>query len=187
MRAYLPLARSLVPSFVRSFFPPRNRESTLHRPASLPARGGKAVAQWQLYHVTSTLPHLKKANCIERRRRCRRHRRHRRHRHPSPACSAEASFGSRLSASPATLDECTFHWWHGARARGAAAAAAEAAAAETEAVAQAAPEPQSTFIQPAAEQPGRKFNCRLATRCAINDDSEFRCWRDGRRAAATDD
>ena len=95
LRAYLPLARSLVPSFVRSFFPPRNRESTLHRPASLPARGGKAVAQWQLYHVTSTLPHLKKANCIERRRR-----RRNPHRHPSLACSAEASFGSRLSTSP---------------------------------------------------------------------------------------
>ena len=88
-RAYLPLARSSVRSFVRS-----STQSRVHRPAGLPvclpACKLAEARQWQLYHVTSTLPHLKKANCIERRRRPLRH--------PSLACSA--SFGSRLSASP---------------------------------------------------------------------------------------
>ena len=83
-------ARSLPPSRLRSLLLPIESPQ-----ACQPARVRAGARQWQRYHVTSTppLPHLKKANCIER------HRCHRRP-PPSPVCSVEASFGSPLSASP---------------------------------------------------------------------------------------
>ena len=166
-RAYLPLA----PSRLRSFLLPIESPQ-----ACQPARVRAGAGQWQRYHVTSTPPppHLKKANCIER---------HRCHRRPPPIARLfRRSFFRFASFSLATLDECTFHWRHGGRGR---AGGRPDAAAEVESVARAAAEAASElpyFHQaklPTAgrtrrlreREGGRKLNCRITTRCAINDDS----------------
>ena len=150
-------ARSLLPSFVCSLL-----LATESPQAYTPACGGKTA--------TSTLPHLEKANCIERRR----------HRHPSPAWWFSRGLFRFASFSLATLDECTFHWWHGGRLL---------------LTPQPPPPPppwqrhrraradgrgrrrqrQSLYrlsSSHASRQAGRKLNCRLTTRCAINDDSD---------------